>query len=298
MSSFDVRIFALRRRAGRRVFEVRWRVAGQDKSRSFITQALADSYRAELVRAARKGAEFDPATVASPEQVRAILAHVACIRPELAAFFGCLYYAALRPEEAVALRRDDLTLPAHGRGTLILTTACPRTGTAWTSTGRPHEPAASSTAPTARSGLSPYRPSWSACCAVTCAITAPRQTGGCSAAPAATCSANRPTGRSWHTAHQAALGPELAATALARRPYDLRHAALSLWLNASGTPPRLAHQHRTHSRFGRLIRIGVLPLRRGVPALRRRRQWRSARPWRGTSRIAVRSRADRSQPTE
>jgi len=109
MSSFDVQIFALRRRAGRRVFEVRWRVAGQDKSRSFITQALADSYRAELVRAARKVAEFDPATVASPEQVRAILAHVACIRPELAAFFGCLYYAALRPEEAVALRRDDLT---------------------------------------------------------------------------------------------------------------------------------------------------------------------------------------------
>ena len=57
-----------------------------------------------------------PATVASPAQVRAILAQVTCIRPELAAFFGCLYYAALRPEEAVALRREDLILPAHGRG--------------------------------------------------------------------------------------------------------------------------------------------------------------------------------------
>src|SRR5260370_38327677 len=43
-------------------------------------------------------------------------------------------------------------------------------------------------------------------------------------------------GRAWH----AALGPELAATALARRPYDLRHAALSLWLNASGEPAEVA----------------------------------------------------------
>src|ERR1035441_6469892 len=62
MSSFDVRVFAIRRRPGRRVFEVRWRVAGCDKSRSFITRALADSYRAELVRAARRGQEFSPAT--------------------------------------------------------------------------------------------------------------------------------------------------------------------------------------------------------------------------------------------
>src|ERR1019366_6781137 len=43
VGSFDVRVFAIRRRPGRRVFEVRWRVAGGDKSRSFITRALADS---------------------------------------------------------------------------------------------------------------------------------------------------------------------------------------------------------------------------------------------------------------
>ncbi|HUL24696.1 MAG TPA: hypothetical protein VLW44_02860 [Streptosporangiaceae bacterium] len=42
--------------------EVRWRVAASDKSRSFITRALADSYRAELIRAARRGLMFDPAT--------------------------------------------------------------------------------------------------------------------------------------------------------------------------------------------------------------------------------------------
>jgi len=44
VSSLDARVFAIRRRPGRRVFEVRWRVAGGDESRSFITRALADSY--------------------------------------------------------------------------------------------------------------------------------------------------------------------------------------------------------------------------------------------------------------
>jgi hypothetical protein len=35
--------------------------------------------------------------------VQPILAEVTRIRPELTAFFGCLYHAALRPAEAVAL---------------------------------------------------------------------------------------------------------------------------------------------------------------------------------------------------
>ena len=76
-------------------------------------------------RAPTAAVAVNPSTVASPAQVRAILAQVVCVRPDLVAFFGCLYYAALRPEEAVALRRDDLILPAHGRGKMILTAACP-----------------------------------------------------------------------------------------------------------------------------------------------------------------------------
>jgi len=63
MDVFDVRIHAMRRRRNRRrPFEVRWQVGGRGKSRSFITRELADSYRAELVSAARPGLAFDPAT--------------------------------------------------------------------------------------------------------------------------------------------------------------------------------------------------------------------------------------------
>lgn len=63
MNGFDVSVHAIRRRAGRRKpFEVRWRAAGRSRSKSFITRRLADSYRAELVRAARMGLDFDPLT--------------------------------------------------------------------------------------------------------------------------------------------------------------------------------------------------------------------------------------------
>ena len=63
MNKFDVSVHATRRRPGRRKpFEVRWRAAGRSKSKSFITRKLADSYRAELVRAARMGLDFDPLT--------------------------------------------------------------------------------------------------------------------------------------------------------------------------------------------------------------------------------------------
>jgi hypothetical protein len=45
-------------------------------------------------------------------------------------------------------------------------------------------------------------------------------------------------GRAWQSARTLALGPELAASGLARRQYDLRHAVLSLWLTPEGILPR------------------------------------------------------------
>jgi hypothetical protein len=56
VNAFDVRIYTIRRRKDRRrPYEVRWQAAGRARSKSFNTRALADSYRAELVRAARRG---------------------------------------------------------------------------------------------------------------------------------------------------------------------------------------------------------------------------------------------------
>ena len=53
-------------------------------------------------------------------------------------------------------------------------------------------------------------------------------------------------GRVWASARTAALTPGEAASPLARRPYDLRHAAVSTWLNA-GVPPTQVAEWAGHS---------------------------------------------------
>jgi integrase len=52
--------------------------------------------------------------------------------------------------------------------------------------------------------------------------------------------------RVWGKARIAALPPEQAGSPLARRPYDLRHAAVSTWLNA-GVPPTQVAEWAGHS---------------------------------------------------
>ena len=46
--------------------------------------------------------------------------------------------------------------------------------------------------------------------------------------------------RLWHRARLAALTEEQAESLLARRPYDLRHAAVSTWLNSGVAPTQVA----------------------------------------------------------
>lgn len=55
------------------------------------------------------------------------------------AFFATLYYAGLRPEEAVALRVGDATLPETGWGEFLVHEAQPEVGSRWTDTGDVHE---------------------------------------------------------------------------------------------------------------------------------------------------------------
>jgi hypothetical protein len=54
----------------------------------------------------------------------------------LVAFFGCLHYAALRPEEALSLAMHNLSLPEQGWGELHLERAEPYAGKEWTDSGR------------------------------------------------------------------------------------------------------------------------------------------------------------------
>ena len=83
-------------------------------------------------------ASVDRRVVVSPAQARSLLAAVRALSERgqhLEAFFACLYYAALRPSEAVMLREADLYLPKKGWGRIVLAASASRAGTAWTDDG-------------------------------------------------------------------------------------------------------------------------------------------------------------------
>ena len=59
-SSFDFHPWKIETRKGRKTpYRVRWVVARRQFSASFLTMALAESFRASLITAARKGEGFD-----------------------------------------------------------------------------------------------------------------------------------------------------------------------------------------------------------------------------------------------
>ena len=198
--------------------------------------ACCRPHQVPVVPDTRAGSALNPQTVENPAQVRAILASVIPLRPELTAFFGCLYYAALRPEEAVALRHGDLVLPPNGWGKLILITACPRTGAAWTAAGTSHELRGLKHRPGGAHRIVPIPPLLVALLRWHLDNYGTTPDGRLFRGTRSGMLSESLYGRTWHAARTAALGPALAATGLARRPYDLRHAALSLWLDASSAP--------------------------------------------------------------
>jgi len=188
----------------------------------------------------RSSASVDPMVMASPAQVSALLDAVARTRPELTAFFGCLYYAALRPEEAVALRSADCHLPTSGWGMLRLTAASPRTAAAWTSTGTSHEQRGLKHRPDGTIRMVPAPPVLATMLRAHHAAYGTAPDGRLFRGARGGLLSESVYGRAWHAARTLALSPELAVSELARRPYDLRHAALSLWLNTGGDPAQIA----------------------------------------------------------
>ena len=88
----------------------------------------------------------------NPRQARALLEAVRVQQPSgprLVAFFAVMYYAGLRPEEAINLRRDDVVLPSRCTttttamqdprdedwGELHIRNATPDAGSEWTDDG-------------------------------------------------------------------------------------------------------------------------------------------------------------------
>ena len=68
--------------------------------------------------APKVSSQVDRRSVVNPRQARALLDAVRAQQPSgnrLVAFFAIMYYAGLRPEEAINLRVDDVVLPSNMR---------------------------------------------------------------------------------------------------------------------------------------------------------------------------------------
>ncbi|MFD0557127.1 hypothetical protein FB566_2383 [Stackebrandtia endophytica] len=84
---------------------------------------------------------IDPREVGNPRQVEQMLTAVSYVGNNqglrFVAFFGALYYAMLRPEEAAPLRLDQFTLPAQSGqwGALMVEAPTPTAGKRWTDSG-------------------------------------------------------------------------------------------------------------------------------------------------------------------
>ncbi|MFH8588900.1 tyrosine-type recombinase/integrase [Streptomyces celluloflavus] len=181
----------------------------------------------------------DKRSLLNPRQVAALLTWTAD-RPRtghrLTAFYATLYYAGLRPEEAVALRVEDAVLPATGWGELRVHTAEPEVGGNWTDDGEVHETRTLKGRASGDTRIVPVHPALVAILRTLIArdqlkpggLLFPGEKGGLLAG-----SVYR---RAWAKAREAVLPEHEFRSPVGKRVYDLRHTCLTTWLN-NGVPP-------------------------------------------------------------
>ena len=186
----------------------------------------------------------DPRAVVNSDQARRFLAAVASSGPRgerMTAFFGCMYYAALRPEEAVDLRRDNLlSLPDSGWGEMLLTHSEPRSGTSWTDTGKARQRRELKHRAPGETRTVPIHPELVALLRDHLKRFGTGSADRVFIGPRGGILTDRAYLAVFHAARAAAFTPRETASLLARRPYDLRHAAVSTWLNAGVAPAQVA----------------------------------------------------------
>jgi integrase len=187
--------------------------------------------------------EIDRRVVARPRQVRALLAAVEEISPELTAFFGCLYYGCMRPGEAVSLRQADcVSLPGSGWGLLLLIGSAPRVGSQWTDSGTTHDErhlkhrARKTTRPV------PVPPELVRLIRTHVDRFGTGPDGRLFRGARGSLLSESSYARVWQLARQKALTSAQVNSPLALRPYDLRHSGVTLDLNAGVPAPEVARR--------------------------------------------------------
>ncbi|MGW6144072.1 tyrosine-type recombinase/integrase [Streptomyces sp. NPDC055140] len=193
--------------------------------------------------------EVDPACVPGPRQTATLLSSVHAQGPRgrrMVAFFGCMYFAAARPAEVIGLRLADCDLPRRGWGTLRLRETRPRSGSAWTDTGESHDRRGLKHRPRKAVRVVPIPPDLVALLRWHVTAYGVSPDGRLFRTLQGGIIQDTGYGEVWAEARRRALTPAQYASTLAKRPYDLRHAAVSTWLS-SGVEPQAVAQRAGHS---------------------------------------------------
>jgi integrase len=176
----------------------------------------------------------DRRVVVNPRQARELLTAVTYVGQSwrgrhLRAFFACMYFAGLRPGEVKALCQAGCHLPETGWGRLTLSKSSPQANKRWTDSGEAFDhrglkhraqddirsvPIPPELVAMLREHIEEFETAKDGRLFRTV-------NGGMIYDHTAT----------WAAARNLALTPEQVASPMAARPYDLRHAAVSLWLN-------------------------------------------------------------------
>lgn len=191
----------------------------------------------------------DRRVVANPAQVRELLTALTYVGSwkrargrRLVAFFATLYYGGMRPAEAVGLRESDCDLPETGWGLLTLAETRPSSRKKYTDNHELHDtrglkqrdpndvrevPIPPHLVRILRDHISEFG-------------TGPdgrmftNERGGVLGSTTYS--------RAWREARAFALTPRQVASPLVGTAYDLRHAALSTWLNGGVDPTDVAER--------------------------------------------------------
>lgn len=214
--------------------------------------------------------EVDRRCVVNPAQARQLLDAVRGQLPSgmrLVAFFAVIYYTALRPEEAVNLRKENVTLPqlalnadtgeweepADNWGELWFCSAAPEVGAEWTDSGTRHEQRHLKSRPVGEWRRVPVPPPLTRILRAHLNHFGTGRDGriftGIQGGEIASITYRRAWNRARHDVLTSAehrdtcMSPScqvVRASPLARRVYDLRHACVSTWLNGGVAPAQVA----------------------------------------------------------
>ncbi|MET8780301.1 site-specific integrase [Streptomyces sp. NPDC004589] len=193
--------------------------------------------------------EIDFRYVPDPKLARSLLGAVRDSGPRgqhLHAFFGCLYYAAMRPGEIVALTESDCTLPPNSPdsvrkwGELLLGESRPEVGGGWTDEGTSYEKRGLKRRKRGATRTVPIPPILVHLLREHIARYGTADDGRLFRAARGGRVPSTEYCDIWESARKTVLSPREVKSELAAVPYSLRHAGVSLWIKSGVDPAEVA----------------------------------------------------------